>query len=254
MAIAPTKGMEYLTQLCKVATKGNVTVEESWFTARLKFQCHKCFQTLTTNFPEASNEIDYQIQEFIKIHAHTGGHCAHQWKHFDDNSGKVCSKCQLFEPEKMQVGPGKFLDFKAGGVVPLTADFKKLKSEPSEQAIIQKKMAEYDLEILQKDNQIRALEIQAKSKAIELSKAGIAQLIEKGITAEELSDQIEAQQQEHAELIEAQKAQEQALQNILKLMALKDENQKLRGQVTGSHLPPPAKPKPLKISTGRKFR
>lgn len=231
MAMTPTL-LTYLTQLCETATKGNVTVEESWLTLRLKFHCHKCFQTLTTKVPDSANEIDYQIQEFVKIHAHTGGHVG---------------------VTKISTGIGKVLDY-TGEVVPLTADFKKLKSGPSEHDIIQKKLAEYDVELEKKDVQIKILEIQAKAKAIELSKSGIAELMQKGITPEELSEQIEAQQQEHAELIEAQKAQEQALKNMLKLIELRDANQALRGSVTGSHLPPPVKPKPLKISTGRKFR
>lgn len=63
----------YIEQWLKTATKGNVTVEYSLNVARMRLHCNKCDITLTVREPE-DECYDYSTQEFVKIHAHTGGH------------------------------------------------------------------------------------------------------------------------------------------------------------------------------------
>jgi hypothetical protein len=66
----------YINQWLLTATKGKVTAETSWFQDRLKFSCHDCGLTLTTSTDavKADGTVDYGLQEFVKLHAHVGGH------------------------------------------------------------------------------------------------------------------------------------------------------------------------------------
>jgi hypothetical protein len=63
----------YLEQLLKTATKGNVEVEYSVYENRMRLRCKVCFLSLTAPEMTTSNELDYGVQEFIKLHAHVGG-------------------------------------------------------------------------------------------------------------------------------------------------------------------------------------
>ena len=87
----------YLEQLLKTATGGNVTVAYALHVARMQLSCRICGMTLTAPEPEGSSDLDYGVQEFIKLHAHAGGH-----------------------GDK----PSQYLVWKGGKSVPLTCDFK----------------------------------------------------------------------------------------------------------------------------------
>ena len=68
---------EYMTAWLKAATKGNVIhfADSAYcFDDRLKLYCRVCKQQLDAPRPENSFTIDYGIQQFVKLHAHVGGH------------------------------------------------------------------------------------------------------------------------------------------------------------------------------------
>lgn len=66
----------YLDQLLQTATKGNVTAVYALYVNRMQLSCKVCNSQLTAPEPVAPHELDYGVQEFIKIHAHLGGHKA----------------------------------------------------------------------------------------------------------------------------------------------------------------------------------
>jgi len=240
----PPNVREYLEQLIRVATKGNVTFEEALFVNRLKFRCKKCDMTLTAPAPESATELDYSVQEFIKIHAHLGNHCTHNWvshtviRPDDGYLEKTfqCSKCKKIFDSANLVKP-----------TAVTADFKKvpvsngqIDDKVASASQIQQQMKKYS-------DELDPAKIEAKAKLIKLQ-AEIAALnnkVKDTVISSEMS----------AELILQQKEEQQALQNILSLMELKEKNQKMAGVISGIHRKPePPKPKPLKQATGRKFR
>src|SRR5713226_1273145 len=63
----------YFDQLLKTATKGNVVAVYAIHQSRMRLECSVCESQLTVSEPEGT-ELDYGVQEFIKIHAHVGGH------------------------------------------------------------------------------------------------------------------------------------------------------------------------------------
>jgi hypothetical protein len=73
---SPSPGRLYLQQLLKTATNGNVTVDYALLTNRMALHCKVCDTTLTAaELVNGSAEtLDYSIQEFIKLHSHAGGH------------------------------------------------------------------------------------------------------------------------------------------------------------------------------------
>lgn len=70
----PTGYSIYLDQLVKTATNGNVSVGYALHVNRMQLHCKVCDMTLTAAMLDAAAEMDYSVGEWIKIHAHTGGH------------------------------------------------------------------------------------------------------------------------------------------------------------------------------------
>ena len=91
----------YFNQLLETATKGNVTVVYAAHADRMQLHCKVCDQQLTAPW-QMGTEIDYSVQEFIKMHAHVGGHVGYK------KSGLT----------------GGWEKYQPGQVIPLTADFK----------------------------------------------------------------------------------------------------------------------------------
>ena len=89
----------YITQWLDTATNGRVSCVKSSLVNRLHFVCRTCYYSLTTNTDAVKNDgtVDYGLQEFVKIHAHTGGHN---------------------DPAQLEKSEGY------GKAIPMTADFK----------------------------------------------------------------------------------------------------------------------------------
>jgi hypothetical protein len=92
----------YITKWLEVATGKNVTCQKARLQDRLMFGCMRCGQSLTTKTDAVKTDgtVDYSLQEFVKIHAHKGGHN---------------------DPVDLEKSEGY------GKVIPLTADFKTVK-------------------------------------------------------------------------------------------------------------------------------
>ena len=64
----------YMEQWLKTATKGNVRFTMASLTNRMNLHCDVCNVGLTCEKPVDANTIDYAVQEYVKLHAHIGGH------------------------------------------------------------------------------------------------------------------------------------------------------------------------------------
>lgn len=64
----------YMEQWLKTATKGNVRFTMAFLANRMHLHCDVCNVGLTCEKPVDANTIDYAVQEYVKLHAHTGGH------------------------------------------------------------------------------------------------------------------------------------------------------------------------------------
>jgi hypothetical protein len=102
MAFMSSNPEVYVTQWLKTATKDRVYCVKAMFQNRLQFVCGTCEQSLTTTTDAVKSDgtVDYSLQEFVKIHAHKGGHN---------------------DPVDLEKSEGY------GKVIPLTADFKTVK-------------------------------------------------------------------------------------------------------------------------------
>jgi hypothetical protein len=131
---------------------------------------------------------------------------------------------------------------------------------------IKKQMEEYEkatkVSDLEMEIKVKKIQLEAAKEAMGHMQSGTASLIEKNLmtkdqeislTAALLQQQTELQ----AQILEQEKAKEQALLNILKVKELKEKlnKSKMAFHDTG-HVEPekPPSPKPLRIATGRKFR
>lgn len=73
--MAALLGIEaYMEQWLKTATKGNVRFTMAFLTHRMHLHCDVCHVGMTCKKPVDANTIDYAVQEYVKLHAHTGGH------------------------------------------------------------------------------------------------------------------------------------------------------------------------------------
>ncbi len=264
----------YLEQYIKTATKGNVEVTYALHVSRLRLNCKVCQEQLTA--PDlVETEVSYSIQEFVKIHAHTGGHKDAPVGHVVGQGGE----CWCGEKHADYVKPVTF-DFKpvttgdfnpvTGGFgfqsLPLTAksvlqgihaasaisggDVIDLKASMA--AKIEGQIKTFDKEFADKmsDANLAAkiAALQQTDYSGELAK-GLADLKAKGLLSPGATNVAQ-------EKIADSKAELQALQNILTLKAMEKKKQQLLGALSGEHPVKIAvkKEKPLRISTGRKFR
>lgn len=257
----------YFDQWLATATGGKVIAHFAFLQNRVQLKCNVCEMMLTAPRPATAADIDYSIQEFVKIHSHTGGHCAHSWAEVDKTTGAVrCMKCQMF------------LHGDAPPPTPVTLDFKKvhqstkatgpIDDKPASAAIIQKQMDEYnktmEVKSLELELKVKKIQLESAKQALGLAQSGVLSLADKGLISNPqqlalTASLLEQQEKLQAEILEEEKAKEQALLNVLKIKELQEKlgQKKMEFHDTG-HVPniPPALPKtkPLKIATGRKFR
>lgn len=276
----------YFDQWLQTATGGKVVPHWAFVTNRLQLKCNVCEAMLTTKQPESSTDIDYGIQEFVKIHAHTGDPCDHMlngssaWLEIPHTGSWQCQKCKMWMHGDAPPPKAVTLDFKTvtTGNTNLTpspfgpkyADTTgKIDCKPASAAIIAKQMDEYnktmEVKSLELELKVKKIQLEAAKQTLEHTKNGTADLIEQGlITAEQQKALFDKAEQLQAELLEQEKAKAMALENVLKIKMLQDKlgKAKMEFHDTG-HIPnvapePPVMPlpktKPLKIATGRKFR
>lgn len=255
----------YFDQWLATATGGKVTAHFAFLQNRVQLKCNVCEMMLTAPRPATAADIDYSIQEFVKIHSHTGGHCAHSWAEVDKTTGAVrCMKCQMF------------LHGDAPPPTPVTLDFKKIQTttsgpiddNPASAAIIQKQMDEYnktmEVKSLELELKVKKIQLESAKQALGLAQSGVLSLANKGLISNPqqlalTASLLEQQEKLQAEILEEEKAKEQALENVLKIKMLQDKLSKTKMEFhdTGHVAPvaPVLKTKPpLKIATGRKFR
>jgi hypothetical protein len=103
----------YLEQFVKIATKGKVRIEYALHVQRMRLECTVCGMTLTAAEPEGTT-VDYGVQEFVKLHAHTGGH-----------------KDMATDPTQWPVGKAMTADFK-----PVTGGFGYVPLPPSANVLL----------------------------------------------------------------------------------------------------------------------
>lgn len=261
----------YLDTWLKAATGGKVTVEYSLFQNRAQFKCHQCDMTLTTLEPESANVIDYSIQEFVKIHAHTGGHCAHKWVTWKD--GWICLRCK-----ETQISKSKevTVDFKpvetrcvhdkrtyqavGGGLYHYAADgggvcdgVAKFDSKAFFDATDwQTKPWMADEQALTAAKNKYAEQMAEASKTLE-EKAKLLQIESQLAAAKAQQQNLNLSEAAVAELLALQKAEQTKLMNLLLLKEAKEKTAQLTKAVTGQHADP-VTTKPLRIATGRRFR
>lgn len=81
----------YMEQWLKTATKGNVRFTMAFLTNRMHLHCDVCNVGMTCSKPVDDQTIDFAVQEYIKLHAHTGD----KWK---------CELCGVWTHEAL-TGP-----------------------------------------------------------------------------------------------------------------------------------------------------
>jgi hypothetical protein len=62
---------KYVDQYVKTATDGNVEVTYAASVDRMQLGCKVCYQTLTCPLPASDAEMDWAMQEFVKLHLHS---------------------------------------------------------------------------------------------------------------------------------------------------------------------------------------
>ena len=238
----------YTDQWLKVATNGNVVCKAAWYQNRVQFSCLRCDQSLTTTTDAVKSDdtVDYSLQEFVKIHAHTGGHVSGT-----TIKTATCNLKQVVNPNtgEMELVP---VDYKlhAGGI-PMTVDFKKIDLMPEKGLAIKKNLKAYNetmdkaldetlaakIAELRAEDKDKALLTVSPGKIINVNKLEYESYVNGGAT--------------DAELVKAK-----AIENVLKITELqktqKAEQIEQHQRITVRQ--PKPKDKVLTQPTGRKFR
>lgn len=241
MAMSSNPG-PYITQWLETATGKNVLCQKAMMQDRLMFMCTLCCQSLTTTTDAVKTDgtVDYGLQEFVKIHAHKGGH--------NDKSTGIWKGADVV-PQKLEESPGY------GKVIPMTADFKKIDLKPEKETAIKQKLEAYNA-MMDKAFEDKALwakiaELQAGKKPggyIESPAGGQEQIYDANGGPWNTDTDPDA---EFAKL--------KAYENILKIKelqsAIKDAKAKqIQHGGTTQTVTPAKKDKVLAQPTGRKFR
>jgi hypothetical protein len=284
MAFMSSNPEVYVTQWLETATKGRVYCVKAMFQNRLQFVCSTCDQSLTTTTDAVKSDgtVDYGLQEFVKIHAHEGGHKdatiintpTGQLKHVvDPNTGE------------MKLVPIDYELHKGG--IPMTAIFKKIDLKPEKEQQIKAKIDAYNqmMEKALDDKALAAkiakLQSSDKEKAKEnydklpafnplpMKGGGMIHPFNAGDILNDTSmDSIEPLEMDGnggpwnpKTDVDAELAKTKAVENILKIkllqQAIKDQQAKPLGQHQGTTtqtVTPAKKDKVLEQPVGRKFR
>jgi len=247
MAFMSSNPEVYITKWLETATKGNVFCVKAMFTNRLQFVCSTCSLVLTTSTDavKADGTVDYSLQEFVKIHAHVGGH-----------KDSVKPTGDLIVNDSGQFAGGQ-ATFSAAQYVPLTADFKKIDLKPQQEAAIKAKIKEYDklMERALDDKALAATIIKLQnedkgkspSKPIPVKPSKMGGYFDgNGGPWNPASD------------VDAELAETKAFENVLKLRvfqaAIKAQHAKMMAEKHVGTTPTFVKDKVLAQPTGRKFR
>jgi len=262
----------YLEQYVKIATKGNVDIEWALHVARMRLGCKVCGLTLTAPEPKGT-EVDYGIQEFVKIHSHAGGHksctcggtgdpvtgkinhnlhalqcpafvqtpCIHGYLMWQ-NACDICREVKLGIKNKAVTA-----DFKNVPFTPLPPVAKDV-LEKIKAAALGGSMGDIDL----KHSMASLIAQQMKSYDKEYAEKMSDENLAKKIAALQSADYAGELAKGMAELkakglmspedteviqekIQDSKAELQALQNILTLKAMQKKKQQLLGAISGEH-------------------
>jgi hypothetical protein len=137
----------YITQWLSTATGKNVICQKAMLQDRLMFTCARCDQSLTTttSVVKTDGTVDYGLQEFVKIHAHKGGH-----KDATIINTPTGQLKQVVDPNtwEMKLVPIDYELHKGG--IPMTADFKKIDLKPEKEQQIKAKIDAYN-QMMEKD-------------------------------------------------------------------------------------------------------
>jgi transcription elongation factor Elf1 len=151
MAFMSSDPWPYITQWIQTATGGNVICRKAVLQDRLMFTCAICGQSLTTTTSAVKTDgtVDYEgdiqgvgtygLQEFVKIHAHKGGH-----KDATIINTPTGQLKQVVDPNtgEMKLVPIDYELHKGG--IPMTADFKKIDLKPEKEQQIKAKIDAYN--------------------------------------------------------------------------------------------------------------
>lgn len=280
---------QYINQWLHTATLGKVVSHFAWGTNRMQLKCNVCEQQLTAKVPESSDQIDYGVQQFVKTHAHKGD-CNHMhsnglsaWMEIPKTGSWQCQKCMMWMHGDALPPTAVTLDFKkvnsnasnnsdvtfktysTGNTNNAPAPIGKIDENYQNQLAIQKQMKEYEASMevnsLELELKVKKIQLEAAKQAASHLKSGATDFVDKGfISAGELKALMDKQEELQAEILEQEKAKEQALENILKIKILQEKLGKTKmefhdtGHKPNVVVPTGPKPKPLKIATGRKFR
>jgi hypothetical protein len=284
MAFMSSDPGPYITQWLQTATGKNVICQKAMLQDRLMFTCARCGQSLTTTTSAVKTDgtVDYGLQEFVKIHAHKGGH-----KDATIINTPTGQLKQVVDPNtgEMKLVPIDYELHKGG--IPMTADFKKIDLKPEKEQQIKAKIDAYN-QMMEKALDDKALaakiaELQSsdKEKAKEnydklpafkplpMKGGGMIHPFNAGdILNDNSMDSIEPLEMDGnggpwnpKTDVDAELAKTKAVENILKIkvlqQAIKDQQAKLLGQHQGTTtqtVTPAKKDKVLEQPVGRKFR
>ena len=247
----------YLEQWVETATKGKVEIEWAWFAKRMMLACTVCKQTLTAPIPEDVNTLDYSVQEFVKIHSHSGAH----------HSGCSCVSCTSTTAFPKETWTAVTADFKKieakviselpmeSGGQSQTFDYGELTNLPKAAKTPATQMAppNYDKDAAKIAAQLKNFkkEYANKTDASNIGKIKALQAEEISAKQQQMLEDMKAQM-EYA--LEEDKVAKQAALNVAKLKNFQDFQAML--DPPPSPVPePPVKKSPVKKDVqGRKFR
>ena len=266
----------YITQWLQTATGKNVICQKAMLQDRLMFTCARCGQSLTTTTSAVKTDgtVDYGLQEFVKIHAHKGGH-----KDATIINTPTGQLKQVVDPNtgEMKLVPIDYELHKGG--IPVTADFKKIDLKPEKEQQIKAKIDAYNqmMEKALDDKALAAkiaeLQYSDKEKAKEnydklpafkplpMKGGGMIHPFKVGWLGRAGVPADNGGPWNPETDVDAELAKTKAVENILKIrvlqQAIKDQQAKLLGQHQGTTTPtvtPAKKDKVLEQPVGRKFR
>lgn len=244
-----TDPSQYFRQLLKVATGSKVSMTESFADQKWIIGCNECGQQLHCEPMTDPTELDFGVQEFVKLHAHNGNYnppeakSTTQWvaEKFSDNLAKF-AKPDVYAPAAQAVFGGSTdkSSVKAGIISTASKQYALAAKQQLDENVLAKKIA-----LLQATSEEEKLKLQAQHAKWEADQEKAADQAMVNAKAVELLKLAEWKKVQVEASIAAQNA---ALQ--MKLSMLKAEAAELEVKIAKAKEPE----KPLVVKTGRKFR
>lgn len=246
MVFEPQNIETYVVQWLKTATKGNVSVTFAFATDRMHLHCKVCHSEHICNQPKVSNEIDYSCQEFVKLHAHAGGHKTELSTELVQNLDGTYTRTKRYTDGSYATDICQW-----GDVAPMSIDFKKVglvDEKLSMAGVIHDQMKKYEAE----------LEEKFKSQAI-ANKIKVLQLGDKEQAEKEKAkwDAYKEKLVDESDVMMAQKAHQfftQQFKDVLTKQLFKPLPVGQESSLENHPTPTSKKDKPLKRVEGRRFR